>query len=170
MGICSLQQNYLFLRNNFYRNKTVQLASNAIARENVVIHEKCKVGEGTELINSVIGKNCKIGSNCVLDNAFIFDNVEIGDDCKLENCVIGHNSKVNNKSTIHNGTVVANKCVIPADTTIDKEFIVSTPGTDPYDDGKFTDPTHTHPHIFYEDDDNLNSFILLIFSDILKTR
>lgn len=137
MGICSLQQNYMFLRNNVYRNKTVQLASSAIARENVVIHENCKVGEGTELLNAVIGKNCTIGRNCVLENAFVFDNVKIGDKCVLKNCVVGKSAEVKGTSVLHNGTVVANACVIPEESNIGKEFIVREPGTDKYEDGKF---------------------------------
>lgn len=137
MGICCLQQNYMFLRNNVYRNKTVQLASSAISRENVVIHEHCKVGESTELINAVIGKNCKIGRNCVLENAFVFDNVEIGDKCVLKNCVVGYKSKIEKESAIHNGTVIGHNCLIPPQKSIDKAFIVPKPGTDEYDDGKF---------------------------------
>lgn len=140
MGICSLQQNYMFLRNNVYRNKTVQLANNAISRENVVIHEHCKVGEGTELLNSVIGKNCKIGRNCVLEHAFVFDNVVIGDNCELKNCVVGKNTKVlgvvGKKTELIKGTVVANGCEIPAGSNIEQEFIVREPGTDKYEDGK----------------------------------
>lgn len=135
MGICCLHQNYLFLRNNVYRNRTVQLASNAFSRENVVIQKNSKVAAGTELVNAVIGRNCKIGRNCVLENAFVFDNVEIGDKCVLKNCVIGKNTKIQKESAIHHGTVVGNNCVIPSQTTIDKEFIVAKAGTDDYDEG-----------------------------------
>lgn len=137
MGICSLQQNYMFLRNNVYRNKSVQMASSAISRENVVIHENCKVGEGTELINTVIGKNCEIGRNCVLENSFVFNNVSIGDKCVLKNCVIGYKTMIKNASAIHNGTVVGNLCIIPAQSVIDKAFIVPEAGKDIYDDGRF---------------------------------
>lgn len=138
MGICSLQQNYMFLRNNVYRNKTVQLANSAIARENVVINRNCTVKEGTELVNTVIGKNCKIGRSCVLENAFVFDNVEIGDKCVLKNCVIGKDVKIQDKLIIIGGTVVGNGCVIPTrEKPIEKEFIVSKAGTDEYDEGMF---------------------------------
>lgn len=88
-----------------YINRTVQLAKSVESRENVVINEKCTIGDGTELANTVIGRNCKIGRNCTLENAFIFDNVEIKDNCTLKNCVIGSGSAVSAKSEI-NGTFV----------------------------------------------------------------
>lgn len=127
----------MFLRNNVYRSKTVQLASDAISRENVVINDDCKVKAGTELINAVIGKNCKIGRNCVLENAYVFDDVEIGDKCILKNCVIGRKTKIHEKSAINNGSVIGNGCVIPQGNTIDKQFIVAKAGTDEYDEGIF---------------------------------
>lgn len=135
MGICTLRQNYMFLRNNIYRSKTVQLASNAICGHNVVINDNCTVADGTELLNTVIGKNCKIGRNCVLENAFVFDNVEIEDKCILKNCVISRNVKIQKESTIHNGTVVGHVCVIPPRSESNKEFIVAKIGTDEYDEG-----------------------------------
>lgn len=125
MGICCLKQNYIFLRNNVYRNKSVQLARSSVLRENVVIQEKCVVGDGTEISNSVLGAGCTIGRNCVLENAFIFDNVVIGDKCILKNCVIGTNTKIGNETTVHRGSVVGNDCLIPAKASIDKQFIVA---------------------------------------------
>lgn len=137
MGICCLEQNYMFLRNNVYRNKSVQLAQSAISRENVVIHEHCKVAENTELINTVVGRNCTIGRNCVLVNAFVFDNVDIGEKCILKNCVIGANTKIEKESAIHCGTVIGSGCIIPAGSSIDKQFIVSQAGgNENFDDGE----------------------------------
>ena len=81
MGICCLQRNYMFLRNIVYRNRTVELASIAKLRENVVIHEGCRVGKKTEILDSVIGRICTIGENCVLQNVFLFDGVEVGNKC-----------------------------------------------------------------------------------------
>lgn len=135
MGICTLRQNYMFLRNNVYRSRTVQLARSAVARENVIINDNCTVEEGTVLMNAVIGKNVKIGRNCVLDNAFVFDNAKIGDKCVLKNCVIGRNTKIEGKSAIMNGSVIGNSCVIPYENQVDKEFIVAKAGTDEYDEG-----------------------------------
>lgn len=135
MGICGLQQNYMFLRNNVYRSKNVQLARSANLRENVVINDDCSVEEGTEMINAVIGKNCKIGKNSVLENAYLFDDVVIGDKCVLKNCVIGMNSKIQGKSAIMPGSVIGNNCVIPEGQQIDKDFIVAKAGTDEYDEG-----------------------------------
>lgn len=135
MGICCLQQNYMFLRNNVYRNKTVQLASSVNVLENVALQEHCVVAEKTELLNAVVGRNCKIGRSCVLENAFVFDGVEIGDKCILKNCVIGRGTKVLKETVIRNGTVIGNNCVIPSQSDIDKEFIVAKAGTDEYDEG-----------------------------------
>lgn len=137
MGICCLKQIYMFLRNNVYRSKTVQLASNTISRENVVINDHCIVGEGTELANTVIGKNCKIGRNCVLENAYVFDDVVIGDKCILKNCVIGTKTKIQDKSAIHDGTIVGDNCIIPSGSSIGKEFIVAKDSNDEYDEGMF---------------------------------
>lgn len=125
MGICSLEQNYMFLRNNVYRNKRTQLARSSVLRENVVVQEKSSIGEGSELANSVVGANCIIGRNCVLENAFIFDGVNVGDKCILKNCVVGANTKINKETTIHRGSIVGGNCVIPAQSSIDKQFIVS---------------------------------------------
>lgn len=125
MGICCLKQNYMFLRNNIYRNKTVQLARSAILRENVVIHEHCVVGDGTELSNSVIGRGCKIGQNCVIENVYIFDNVTVGNKCQLRNCVIGKGSTVSKDSVISRGAVIGNDCLIPNKSRIEKQFVVS---------------------------------------------
>lgn len=136
MGICSLEQNYMFLRNNVYRNRSVQLAWSATSRENVVIHEHCKVDEKTELVNAVVGRNCIIGRNCVLDNAYVFDNVEIGDKCILKDCVIGAGTKIEKESVINNGTVIGDGCIIPAESVIDKEFIVAHTVVDEYAEGE----------------------------------
>lgn len=130
MGISSLRQNYMFLRNNVYRNKTTQLARSCVLRENVVIQEKCSIGESTEVTNSVIGTKCTIGRNCVLENAYIFDEVSIGDKCILKNCIIGRNTKVNKETAIHNGTIIGNGCIIPQKSSIDRQVIVSTEGDD----------------------------------------
>lgn len=137
MGICCLEQNYMFLRNNVYRNKTVQLAWSVTSRENVVIHEHCKVAEKSELINSVVGRNCKIGRCCVLQNAFVFNNVEIGDKCILKNCVIGSGTIIGDGSMICDGAVIDDGCVIPKGSNIDKQFIVAKATNDDFDDGEF---------------------------------
>lgn len=135
MGICCLQQNYMFLRNNVYRNRTVELASNAKLRENVVIHEGCRVGKKTEILNSVIGRNCVIGENCVLKNAFVFDGVRIGDKCMLQNCVIGRNSNILPGTALHDGTIIGDNCKLPDVGSLDKAFVVAQHQKDDYDEG-----------------------------------
>lgn len=137
MGICCLQQNYMFLRNNIYRNKTVQLARSAVLHENVVIHQECKVAEGTEIANSVIGRACKIERNCVLENAFVFDGVTIGEKCVLKNCIVGKDAIISKESAIHGGSVIGNGCHLIDRSDIGKKFVVSKRSEDAYDDGTF---------------------------------
>lgn len=130
MGISSLHQNYMFLRDNVYRNKATQLSRSCVLRENVVIQEGSSIGEGTEISNSVIGAKCKIGRNCVLENAFVFDDVTIGDKCILKNCVVARNTKVNKETAIHNGSVIGSECVVPAKSSIDRQLVVAREGDD----------------------------------------
>lgn len=127
MGICSLRQHYLFLRNNVYKSKDVQLARSVQLQEDVVVHEKCTIDDGTMLKNSVIGRNCNIGKGCILDHAFVFDNVTIGDNCTLRYCVIGRGSKVQNCSEIIDGCVIGDDVVIEPNSKIAKHFVQSTP-------------------------------------------
>lgn len=126
----------MFLRNNVYRNRSVQLANNVKLRENVVIHEDCRVGERTEILNSVIGRNCSIGDKCVLQNAFVFDDVEIGNNCILKNCVIGKGSKILNETALHDGTILSDFCEIPDKMDLDRSFVVAQHRNDDQDEGR----------------------------------
>lgn len=166
MGICCLQQNYMFLRNNVYRNRTVELASNAKLRENVVIHEGCRVGKSTEISNSVIGRNCVIGENCTLKNAFVFDGVKIGDKCSLKNCVIGKMSNVVSGTALHDGTIVGDNCKLPHLKTLDKAFVVAQHQNDEYDEGMSSTENNS---ISIRRPDSLN-FALFSVSRQLLTR
>lgn len=112
MGVCCLTQQYLFLRNNIYRHKTIKVDRTCSLQNDIVLHQGCIVDEKTSLTNCVFGKKCKIGKNCVVSNAYVFDNVEIGDNCTLENCIIGNNVKIKSGSKITAGSVVSDNCVI----------------------------------------------------------
>lgn len=125
MGICCLTQNYIFLRNNVYRNKSVQLARCAKLRENVVVHEKCTIDEGTTIANTVIGRNCKIGRNCVLENAYIFDGVEIAENCVVRSGVIAYNDKLLKGSVVENGSVIGSNVIIAQKSSVNKQLITS---------------------------------------------
>lgn len=127
MGICSLKQNYLFLRNNVYKNKDVQLARSVQLKEDVVLNAKCVIDDGTMLTNTVIGRNCRIGKGCVLDHAFLFDNVTVGDDCTLRYCVVGRGSSVGAGSEIVDGCVIGDDVVIEPNSKVAKHFVQSTP-------------------------------------------
>lgn len=146
MGICCLKQNYMFLRNNVYRNGTVRMANNVKLRENVVIHQGCFVDEGTEISNSVVGRNCRIGRECILQNAFVFDGVEIGDKCVLKNCVIGKRSKIFNGTKLLDGTIVGGSCEIPKETNLNRAFIVAQHRNDELDEGR---QRHSYIHAFW---------------------
>lgn len=93
------------------------------------------VGDSTEISNSVIGSRCTIGHNCVLENAYVFDGVVIGNKCILKNCVIGANTKIQKETTIHRGSVIGNRCIVPTQSSIDKQFIVASARDDDDDYG-----------------------------------
>lgn len=112
MGICSLKQEYLFSRNNIYKNKNVCLNRGAVLKNDVVLQEMCAINENSSLINCVLGKNCKVGKNCSLNNAYLFDNVVVEDDCILNYCVLGNNVKILKGSEIKGGTVIGDGSVI----------------------------------------------------------
>lgn len=127
MGVCSLSQQYLFLRNNIYRNKTVKVERNCSLQSDVVLHEHCSVDQKSSLVNCVFGKNCRIGKNCIVNNAYVFDNVRIEDNCRLENCIIGNKVQVKEGSTITGGSVVADDCVIAKGSQLNGFLIQSEP-------------------------------------------
>ena len=132
MGICSLKQNYIFLRNNVYRNKTVQLARSAVLKENVVIYEKCTVDDGTKVSHSVVGKNCSIGRNCTLENVYLFENVIIEDGCLLKHCVVGENARISKECVLRSGAVIGSGCVIPEKSIVEKQFVFSAKSEDAF--------------------------------------
>lgn len=112
MGVCALKQQYLFLKNNIYRNNSVKVARNCSIKNDVVLHENVNIGDESLLARCVLGKNCIVGKNCTIRNAYIFDNTKISDNCKLENCIIGSSVLINEGCTIKNGSVITNDCVI----------------------------------------------------------
>lgn len=112
MGVCCLSQQYLFLRNNIYRHKTVKVERNCWLQSDVVLHEGCEVDQKSTLINCVFGKNCKIGKNCVISNSYVFENVNIADNCKLENCIVGNKVQLKHGCVLTAGTVISDGCVI----------------------------------------------------------
>lgn len=127
MGVCSLSQQYLFLRNNIYRNKTVKVERNCSLQNDVVLHQHCFVDQKSSLADCVFGKNCKIGKNCAIRNSYVFDNVTIEDNCKLENCFIGNNVHVKAGGSISDGSVIADNCVIEKGAQINGLLIQSSP-------------------------------------------
>jgi translation initiation factor eIF-2B subunit epsilon len=125
MGVCCLSQQYLFLRNNIYRHKTIKLQRSCTLQSEVVLHQGCTVDEKTTLANCVFGKNCRIGKNCVVKNSYVFDNVAIEDGCVLENCFVGNNVQLKAGSSISNGAVIADNCIIAEDSKIDGFLVQS---------------------------------------------
>lgn len=118
MAICSLRQEYLFLKNNIYRNNVVKIGKNCNIKNDTVLQAKCEIGDKSTLSNCVLGKSCKIGKNCYIKNAYIFDNTVIADNCKLINCIVGENVNVGTGCSLTDGTVISNDCIIEGDKTM----------------------------------------------------
>lgn len=138
MGVCCLNQQYLFLRNNIYRHKTIKVERTCSIQSDVVLHQGSTVDEKSLLSSCVLGKNCRIGRNCIITNTYIFDNVEIEDNCKLENCIIGNTVQLKANSKITGGSVIADNCVIAANSQIEGCLIQSVqPEIDEYSTNEF---------------------------------
>jgi translation initiation factor eIF-2B subunit epsilon len=138
MGVCALKQQYLFLKNNIYRNNNVKVERNCLLKNDVVLQEGCDIGENSVLANCVLGKNCKIGKNCSLKNAYIFDNVNVGSDCTIENAIIGSNVVIHTKSSITTGTVISNDCIIEKNSNLSSLRIQSSiPESDDFSTQEF---------------------------------
>lgn len=131
MGICSLWQNYYFLRNNIYKNPKTNILKVQM-KDNIVIQEGSSIDNGSELSCVVIGKNCKIGKNCILNNSFLFNNVIIEDNCILEYCVVGSDVVISENSKLSDGTVIGSDVVVPKNTDLKGKLVQK----DSIDDGK----------------------------------
>lgn len=127
MGVCRLSQQYLFLRNNIYRHKSVKVERNCCLQSDVVLQEGCEVDQKSTLTNCVLGKNCKIGRNCVINNSYLFNDAVIGDNCKLMNCVIGSKVHVKADCDVSSGAVISDNCVIEQGSKIQGSLIQSIP-------------------------------------------
>lgn len=103
-------------------------------RENVVVYEKCTIGEGTTISNTVIGRNCKIERNCVLENAYIFDGVEIAENCVIRFAVIGKDAKLRKGCVIENGSVIGSNVIVPEKSSLSKQLV--TAAEDDEDNGR----------------------------------
>jgi translation initiation factor eIF-2B subunit epsilon len=126
MGICSLKQQYLFLKDNIYRNNSVKVQRNSALKNDVVVQSECYIDENSILSRCVIGKNCKIGRNCRISNAYIFDNTVISDSCEIINSIIGANVHVQAGCEIYDGCVIGNDCLILRDTILKETIVQST--------------------------------------------
>ncbi|XP_055383131.1 translation initiation factor eIF-2B subunit epsilon isoform X2 [Condylostylus longicornis] len=124
MGICSLKQNYSFLRNNIYKSANANVSKYQL-KENVVIESGTNVDDKTTLSSSVVGKNCKIGKNCILHNVFLEDEITIEDDCKLQYCFVGQNTKIGCKSVLSDGVIIGKNVFLPEKTEKSKCLIQS---------------------------------------------
>ena len=133
MGICCLQQNYVFYRNNIYRNTKTSLARTSQLKENVVIAES-QIDEGTTISSSVIGRGCKIGKNCRLSNVFVWDNAVVGDNCQISNCVIGVDAVVNSGCKISDCGIIGEGVELPAKTVLQKNYVQAKKPEDDYEE------------------------------------
>ena len=123
MGVIDLQQQYIFLKNNIYKNPSASLAKVSLG-ENVVVHKNSIVGAGSTLTCSVLGQNVKVGQNCRIFNAFLHDNVVVEDNCVLEYCVVAQNAVVKANTELREGCVIGENCVLPEKTKLNKSLII----------------------------------------------
>jgi translation initiation factor eIF-2B subunit epsilon len=138
MGICTLRQQYLFLKNNIYRNSATKIGRNCNLTSDVVLQSGCEIGDRSTLKNCVLGNNCKIGANCNIKNSYIFDDTIIGDDCKLENSIIGANVLIERGSNISSGSVISNDCKIEKDSSLSGWLVQNcVPQQDDYSSDEF---------------------------------
>lgn len=132
MGICCLEQNYVFYRNNIYRSTKTNLARTSQLKENVVIAES-EIAEGTKISCSVIGSGCRIGKDCRLRNVFVMDNARIGDNCNLSNCVIGMGAEIGSDSKITDCGIVGDCVELPPKSVVQKNYVQATKPEDAYE-------------------------------------
>lgn len=138
MGVCCLTQQYMFLRNNIYRHKSIKVQRNCSLQSDIVLHQGCTVDQESSLVNCVFGKNCVIGKKCTITNSYIFDGVKIQDNCKLENCVIGNLVQLGEGCHISGGTVIADRCIIASKSKLDGCVIQAVvPDADEYSTDEF---------------------------------
>lgn len=133
MGICGLKQNYVFYRNNIYRNAKTTLMRSSQLKENVVIAES-EIAEGAAISFSVVGNGCKVGKDCRLRNVFVMDNVRIGEGCNLSNCVIGQGAVIGKGCKITDCGIIGENVELPDKTTLQKNFVQCTKPDDDYEE------------------------------------
>lgn len=136
MGIHSMTQQYIFLKNNIYKNPKAQVTKQSLT-ENVAIQRFSIIEAGSSVTKSVIGSNCKIGKNCQLLNAYLMNGVTVEDNCKLMYCVVGDSVKIGKNSELIDGTVIGAKCILPANTKLSNAVVKSNIAQDEDDEGKF---------------------------------
>lgn len=133
MGICCLKQNYVFYRNNIYRNAKTCLARTSELKENVVIAES-EIAEGTQISYSVIGRGCSVGKNCRLKNVYIMDNVKIGDNCQLLNSVVGSGVVVGADCKITDCGIIGDDVELPGKSVVQRNYVQSLKPDDDYEE------------------------------------
>ncbi|XP_063379700.1 translation initiation factor eIF2B subunit epsilon [Cydia fagiglandana] len=110
------QDNYEFLGNHNFCNKTATLSRSCSVQEDVLIGANTKISDNTVVNKSVIGSNCVIGSNITISGSYIGNNTVLKDNCKIINSYIDENCIVENGCDLENGTILTSNVKLSSGT------------------------------------------------------
>ncbi|KAL4708806.1 hypothetical protein ACJJTC_011770 [Scirpophaga incertulas] len=120
------QNNYIFMRNHNFRDKTSTLSRSCSLTEDVLIGADTHVGDNTVICKSVVGKKCKIGNNIVITGSHIMNNVTIKDNCKIINSFVDNNCIIEEKSILDCGSIITSNANVKAESELRGSVIEST--------------------------------------------
>lgn len=81
----------------------------------------CSVARGTRIIGpAVIGANCHIGQEVFLESCVLWDDNVIEEGASLRSCVLGHGNKIGAQTTISDGTIISDECVVGAENRLER--------------------------------------------------
>ncbi|XP_075972904.1 translation initiation factor eIF2B subunit epsilon-like [Anticarsia gemmatalis] len=120
------QNNYLFMGNHNFRDKSSTLSRSCTLIEDVLIGAETHINDNTSISKSVIGKNCIIGNNVTIRGSHIMSNVVIKDNCKIVNSFIDNNCTVEENCSIDSGTIIASNVKVEAGSQLKGNILEST--------------------------------------------
>jgi translation initiation factor eIF-2B subunit epsilon len=129
----STLKTYSNLINVYLDAKSTKLGKNVQLKRNVFIDVGCSIGTNTNLVNCYLGRNCAVGDNVSLSNCIVLDNTHVADKVVANGCILGANVRIGANSRICENTLFGNKCVVDADTTIDKPGVFHVEEEDDFD-------------------------------------
>ncbi|XP_026747180.1 translation initiation factor eIF-2B subunit epsilon [Trichoplusia ni] len=120
------QNNYLFMGNHIFREKSSTLSRSCSLVEDVLIGSQTHINDNTVVSKSMIGKNCIIGNNVTITGSHIMNNVVIKDNCKVINSFIDEQCTIEENSVIENGTIIASNVVVDAGSQLKGSLLESS--------------------------------------------